>query len=164
MKKVYWDMGESNGRLAMITRDVEIIPAGTTLYSMRAKDKNAKYQEYAEIYDLRFIFDDDLPQVNFYTIPQVDIFAKDSAGGYFGTVGQTTDINDVAPICYINHNKKCFSIANSLKTFLQMLASGYDWKEAMLPDHDIIFFKSKADAEHRFEFIDIGQVSPNIDW
>lgn len=41
---------------------------------------------------MRFIFDDDIPQIDFYTV----LFAKDSFGGLFGTVGQTTDIHDTA--------------------------------------------------------------------
>jgi hypothetical protein len=164
MKKVYLDQCENEGRMAIIVKDVEAVPAGTTIYSMRARDRNATYQEYADAYDLRFIFDDDLPEVNFYAVPQVDIFAKDSVGGLFGTVGQTTDINDAAPICYINNSKECFSVADSLKAFLQMLASGCDWKATMRPDHDIIFFRSKADAEHRFEFIDVRREFPDIDF
>lgn len=113
--------------------------------------------------NLRFIFDDDIPQISFYTVPQVDIFAKASVGGLFGTVGQTTDMYGTAPICYINNSKECFSVADSPKAFLQMLASGYDWKSTMLPNHDIIFFQSKADAERSLEFIDIHRKYPNCD-
>lgn len=51
---------------------------GTTLYPMSVKDKNTEYQRYADTYDLKFIFDDDIPQIDFYTVPRVDIFAKDS--------------------------------------------------------------------------------------
>ncbi len=157
MKKVYWDTLESKGCAAILAKDVEVVPAGTTLYSMSVKNKNAEYQKYADAYDLRFIFDDDIPQVDFYTVPQVDIFARDSVGGLFGTVGQTTDIGDAAPVCYINKSKECFLIADSLKAFLQMLSSDGDWRTRMVPDHDIVFYKSKADAEHSLEFLEIHQ-------
>lgn len=154
MKKVYCDMLESKGCIAVFAKDVEVVPAGATLYSMSVKDKNAEYQKYADIYDLRFIFDDDIPQIDFYTVPRVDIFAKDSLGGLFGTFGQTTDIDNVAPICYINKSNRCFLIANSLKVFLQMLASECDWRTSMVPNNDIVFYKSKADAEHSLEFLE----------
>lgn len=163
MKKVYYDVCESNGCVAIFPSEIKAVPAGTTLCPMSARDKNVEYQRYADMYDLRFIFDDDIPQISFYTVPQVDIFAKDSVGGLFGTVGQTTDIHDVAPICYINSSRECFLVANSLKTFLQILASGCDWKTTMLPDHDIIFFESMADAERSFEFVDIHRGFPNSD-
>lgn len=128
MKKVYYDVCEGNECAAIFSSKIKAVPAGTTLYPMSARDKNSEYQRYADVYDLKFIFDDDIPQISFYTVPQVDIFAKDSVGGLFGTVGQITDIHDVAPICYINSSLESFSVANSLKIFLQMLASGCDWK------------------------------------
>lgn len=163
MKKVYYDMCDNNGCAAIMPREIEAVPAGTTLYPMRARSKNAEYQKYADIYDLRFVFNDDIPQINFYTVPHVDIFARDSLGGLFGTIGQTTGIAVVAPICYIRDGKECFLIANSLKIFIQMLESGQDWRTTMIPDHDITFFTSKADAERRFEFVGISRESPNID-
>ena len=118
---------------------------------MSTGEKNAECQRYADIYDWRFIFDDDIPQISFYTVPQVDIFAKDSFEKLFGTVGQTTDIHDTASTCYINSSQECFSVADSLKA----LASGCGWKSTMLPNHDITFLKSKANAECSFEFVDI---------
>ena len=160
---VYYDMCESNGCAAILPREIEVVPAGTTLCSMSARAKNAEYQKYADIYDLRFIFDDDIPQISFYTVPHVDIFARDSLGGLFGTIGQTTGIAVVAPICYISDSNECFLIANSLREFLQMLESGHDWRTAMISNRDISFFQSKADAEQSFEFVDIRRESPYID-
>lgn len=157
MKKVYLDRLESKGCISVFVSNAEVVPAGTTCYSMSAKDKNAEYQKYIDLYDLRFIFDDDIPQIDFYTVPQVDTFAKDSLGGLFGTIGQTTDIDDAAPICYINKSKECFLIAESLKSFLQMLAVEYDWRASMVPNNDIVFYKSKADAQHNLEFLEMRQ-------
>jgi len=163
MKKVYYDMCESNGYAAIFPREIELVPAGAKLHSMPVNVKNAEYQKYADIYDLRFIFDDDIPQIGFYTVPYVDIFARDSIGGLFGTVGQTTGISVAAPICYISDSRDCFLIANGLRDFLQMLESGQDWRSAMITNHDITVFTSKADAEQHFEFVDISQGAPNFD-
>lgn len=67
MKKVYYDVCGANGCAAIFPKEIEVIPAGTTLYSMNVKNKNMEYQKYADVYDLRFIFDDDIPQISFYT-------------------------------------------------------------------------------------------------
>lgn len=155
MKKIYWDVSEREGCIGVFVKDAEIVQAGVTLYSMSSKDKNAEYQYFADSFDLRFLFDDDIPKIDFYTVPRVDIFAKDSLGGLFGTVGQTTDIDDAAPICYINQAKECFWVANGLKAFLQMLKSECEWRTGMLPYHDIVFYKSKTDAERSLEFLEI---------
>jgi len=163
MEKAYYDMCESNGCAAIFPREIELVPAGTTLNIMRAKARNAEYQKYEDIYDLRFIFDDDIPQISFYTVPHVDIFARDSMGGLFGTVGEATGISVASPICYISNSGDCFLIANSLRDFLQMLESGHDWRTAMISNHDITFFTSKAEAEQRFEFVDISQDAPSFD-
>ncbi|MFA9380021.1 MAG: hypothetical protein ACERKO_03070 [Acetanaerobacterium sp.] len=157
------DMLECKEATAVFTNNSEVVPAGATLYSMSVKHKNAEYQKYADAYDFRVIFDDDIPQIDFYTVPRVDIFAKDSLGGLFGTIGQTTDIDDGGPICYINKSKACFLIANSLKVFLQMLASECDWRTSMLPNNDIVFYKSKLDAEHSLEFLKTHQEIKNSD-
>ncbi len=166
MKKLYWDVSESEGCIGYIgvsAKDTEVVSAGTTLYPMSVKDKNTEYQRYADTYDLKFIFDDDIPQIGFYTVPRVGIFAKDSLGGLFGTIGKTTDIDDAAPICYINKSKESFSIADSLKVFLKMLASEYDWRTNMTPNHNIVFYKSKVDAENSLEFLKIRREIENSD-
>lgn len=163
MKKIYWDVSEREGCIGVLGKDIELIPAGVTLYPLSVRNKNAEYQKYANSYDLRFIFDDDIPQIDFYTVPRVDVFAQDSLGGLFGTIGQITDIDDVAPICYINKNKECFMLANNLRAFLQRLASECEWRTDMIPNPDILFYKSKADAEESLEFLAISQEFKNDD-
>ena len=81
--------------------------------------KNENYQQYADEYDIHFIFDDNIPKLSFYTVPQVDVFATDSEGGLIVLVGSITDLESNSPICYINKNKKCFLIANDFKNFLE---------------------------------------------
>lgn len=149
-KQVFLDRTENSGCTGVFIRGAEVIPAGTTVYSMSVKDKNAEYQKYADEYDIHFIFDDKLPIIDFYTIPQVDIFAADSKGGLFGTVGQMTDMEGQARICYIDSNRECYSIADNGIDFLQ---SASEWKKRMIPDKEIRFFKSKTEAIKKYEFI-----------
>ena len=78
MRKLYIDMTEHDGCTSYYRKDTEIIPAGVTVYSMPVYERNEKYQELADVYDMHFIFDDRNVEVDFYTIPRIDIMAVDS--------------------------------------------------------------------------------------
>lgn len=155
MKKMYLDVTETDGCIGVFVKDVEIVYAGTTVYSMSVKHKNDEYQRYADEYDIHFIFDDDIPKIDFYTIPQVDIWATDSKGGYIGTIGQTSDLESDAPICYIDKNKKCYLIAENGTEFLKKVSS---WYENVKIYEDIAFYASREEAMRENEFIDIEQI------
>ena len=158
MKKVYIDQ-TSNTCTAVFVRDAQVISAGATIYSMPVKDKNSEYQRYAEEYDIHFIFDDHVPQLDFYTIPQVDIFATDSAGGYIGSLGQSTDLSSDAPICYIDRNRRCFRIAQNGREFISHAA---DWKTRLTPCTDVEFYASLSNARETHEFLDLTDLERSL--
>jgi hypothetical protein len=118
---------------------------------MSAKDKNSEYQRFADKYGIHFIFDDNVPKINFYTIPMVNIFSTDSSGGYIGSLGQPTDLEEKIPICYIDKNKNFYLIADNGKDFLKNVQN---WKSIMTPYTDIEFFASLEDARKKYEFLD----------
>ena len=155
MKTVYIDKNEMPGATSIWMRDVEIKWAGVVVCSMSVKDKDEKYQQYEEQYDIQFIFDDKQPDIDFYTVPMVEIFARDSIGGYIGTVGENVDYESTAPICYISKNKECFLIAESFKC---LISEPDNWKEKMTPYYEVKIFSSKKEAENNFEFFDVTQM------
>ena len=152
MKKLYLDVTEMKTCTSVSVKDAEVIRAGTTIYSMPVKDKSDEYQRFAQEYDIHFIFDDNIPQIGFYTVPQVDIMATDSDGGYIGTIGQQCDLESDAPICYIDSNRNCYLIAENGKEFLENAAV---WKNCLKAYESIVFYNSKADAEKELEFVNI---------
>lgn len=151
MRKIYLDETEASSCMSVFVKDAELIKAGTTIYAMQVKDKNSEYQRYAAEYDIHFIFKDNVPAIEFYTIPQVDIFAVDSEGGFIGSVGALTDFESDASICYIDKNKKCYLIANDGREFLKNVEQ---WKSKLVPFQEIEMFASKEDAESKYEFLD----------
>ena len=157
MKK-YLDMSEADGASIFI-KGVELAAAGTDVYSMSVRDKNAEYDRLAKEYDIHFIFDDHIPEIDFYTIPYINIMAVDSSGGYFGTVGEMGGIESEAPVCYISKDRKCYLAADNLKALLQQLDS---WKENMTEMEDITFYKTKEDAKAVNDFVDIEEVLDNL--
>lgn len=155
MRKVYLDRTEFTGAISVFLKDTEIISAGTTIYSMSVDDRNEEYQRYANYYDIQFIFDDHIPHLEFYTVPQVDIMAKDSKGGFIGTVGQSCDLESDAPICYINKDLECFIISENGADFLSNIEL---WQDNLKPYDKITLYRSKAEAEMELEFIDLSQI------
>ncbi|WP_223254548.1 hypothetical protein [Bacillus sp. HNG] len=52
MRKVYVDRKELPGAINVNIKDAEVIPAGTTIYSMSVYHKNEEYQKYVNDYDI----------------------------------------------------------------------------------------------------------------
>lgn len=152
MNKVYLDVTNRKNcpAICMDREDTQVITSGSTVYNMDSSDKNEIYQQYADEYDIHFIFDDDIIELSFYAVPQVDVFATDSEGGLIGTVGSFTNLQSDLPICYINKYKECFLIANSGKDFLEM---SKNWKINLKPYNEVIFYESKLEAEKELRFI-----------
>ena len=100
VNKVYLDVTkrENCPAICIGIKDTEVIKSGITVYHMDLNDKNETYQQYADDYDIHFIFDGYIPKLSFYTVPQVDVFATDSEGGLIGTVGSFTDLQSDLPI------------------------------------------------------------------
>ena len=148
-KKLYLDMTKMGDCTSIWVKDTEIIPAGTTIYSMSVKQKNEEYERFAKEYDIHFIFEDNMPVIDFYTIPRVDIFATDSNGGYLGTIGNMTDLESDAPICYIDEERRCYLIAKSAKEFLEKVSK---WKINLKNCEEVQFYASKEAAMEENEF------------
>ena len=81
----------------------------------------------------------------------MDILARDSEGGFIGTVSQRSDLESDAPICCINNHQQCFLIAKTGREFLKIVNS---WKRHLEPYRDIVFYRSKSEAEKELEFIE----------
>ena len=162
MKK-YIDFQTLNGSVGIIGTDdkgnpIELIQAGTTINSIPIKYKD-EYLMIEEKNAVFFIFEDCIPQINFYAVPRIDIFAIDKNEGYFGTVGSTSDINDLeAPICYIEKNNNVYKVANNMKEFIFPVETMNERLINTEPLLEIIFFNSFEDAKEQLDFLDLHDV------
>ena len=154
MKKVYIDKSSVPGPTSIWIKDAKVILAGAVISSMSIKHKNEDYKKIALEHDVHFIFDDEIPVVDFYTVPLVDIFAMDSTGGYIGSIGEAAYFGSNATICYISPQKECFFIAKNFSEFINHLNI---WNEHMVPYNELEFFCSKEDAENKYEFLDMSE-------
>ena len=145
MEKVYLDRTEIPGNTAFIFRDAEPMDVGATVYAMSVREKNDEYRRYAEEFDMRFVFSDEVPEVTFFTVPQVDVFAVDSEGGYLGSVGSFFDSEN--PVCYIDLQGNCYHVSESAEA---LFANPLDWKKRMQPCKEIEIFRSKELAKQKY--------------
>ena len=144
MERVYIDMSQVDGScVGVFVSGKDVIPVGTTAYSMPVEDRDEEYQRYADEYDIHFIFDDRMVNIDFFTVPWIDIMAWDSEGGYIGTFGGTTYMESDLPICYIDKDRKTYLIAADLKEFLENCKN---WKSELKLCEAIEIFTSKEEA------------------
>lgn len=151
MRKVYLDTTQADMCIGVCVNDAEVILAGTLVNAMSVKHKKSEYIRFAEKYDIQFIFADDVPRVDFYSVPMVDIFAKDSIGGYIGSIGQCTDLEADIPICYVDAEKRCYLIATNGRDFLSKV---HQWKKQLIPCTSIELFDSFEMAQKKYVFLD----------
>lgn len=118
--------------------DHELVCAGKFILSMPVTEKKEKaYQVLAEEYDVRFLFDDAIPELEFYPIPQMCIFAVDSEGGSFASPNTSIDISEEnAPVYYISKDLRCYYVAPNLFAFLQLIVFNPGWKNDFVKGSD----------------------------
>ena len=145
MEKVYLDRTEIPGNTAIIFRNAEPVNVGATVYAMSVREKNDEYRRYAEEFDMRFIFSDEIAEISFFTVPQVDIFALDSEGGCLGSVGSFFDSEN--PVCYIDVQGNCYLVSESAQ---ELFVNPRDWKNRKQPCSEIEYFSSKELAKQKY--------------
>lgn len=131
-------------------RDVNIILAGTSIYSMPVTDKNEQYDFMANTYDIHFIFDDNIPDISFFTVPHVEIVATDGEGGFFGTIGEWTDLTNKAPFCYIDKTHNCYIAANTFKEFVE---HADEWRLRLRKTSGLKIYENYEQAKNELEFV-----------
>ena len=105
VKTVYWDMSElspNSGVFGISSSKVKVVPAGTTfnVMSARERERTPQYGEVEERYGIFFFFSDrDEPELPFFAVPHLELFARDREGGWFGTSNQGEEE------VYLSHQK-----------------------------------------------------------
>ncbi len=153
MNKIYVDITKpkyNNIAAGFYVRDHEVIPCGTVIQHMDADKNSDKYVDFKQ-YDIRFIMDDYMPEVPFYTVPYSELIAKDSKGGWFGIIGEN--------VCYFSSKLECFQVAENTDKFI---ADAENWRKHLTFRSDVKVFQNKAEAEKTIGFTDL-DIDPPMD-
>lgn len=156
-EKIYWDNPYDEPTAVFITSEekcdkpVKLLEAGTKVYSMGEQENDEKYERLKK-YDIHFIFTDNIPAPDFYSVPISYVFATDSLGGLYATAGGIVDIEESTPVCYISQDKNVYYIANSLKEFF---ANPVECKSKKYLTDMLKLYKSLDEAKKENTFIDV---------
>lgn len=151
----YMDMTKAKGCFGVIPENGEtIVFTGVSINSMpiSVKRKEGKlYADFAEKYGIHFIFDDDIPDINFYSVPRLDIGAKDDAGGFIASVIEPFSLSDPISLVYISQDMHCYLITKDATEFLSIVS---EWKSRLVPFEGVMLYTSKEKAKQEYEIID----------
>lgn len=70
------------------------------------------------------IFEGMLPQVDFFPLPALTLFARDGAGGFFAHGGAGLE----SPIYFVSRERECWFLAENFRSFVQMMIFEPNWK------------------------------------
>lgn len=164
MKTIYWDvsdMREKDGPIAIFSSKVNVVSAGTTfrVMSPRTREKTPQYGEIEERYGIFFFFSDrDEPELPFFAVPHLELFARDREGGWFGTSNQGEE-----EVYYITPEGVPFQVSNSMKNFARRLLAEEDWRELWEPAQELALYPSKEAAAQAVELVPLSELLPK-DW
>ena len=151
MRIVYYDMSDvTAGAVGVFVRDAKVLPAGTTICTMPVQEKaEAGYAEFAKK-DVYFIFEDDVPKINFFDVPRVDVFARTSVG-LLACLGESADVDSDAPIVLIDDE---LNVRRAAKNMMDMLTSS-NWKDCIGEENGVKLYLDREAAMAELEFVDI---------
>ena len=164
VKTVYWDMSElspNSGIFGISSSEVKVVPAGTTfrVMSPRTWEQTPQYGEVEERYGIFFFFSDrDEPELPFFAVPHLELFARDRESGWFGTSNQGEE-----EVYYITPEGAPFQVSNSMKNFARRLLAGEDWRKLWEPAQELALYPSKEAAAQAVELVPLSELLPK-DW
>jgi len=152
---LYMDFSGTEGAVGYISDGEPVIPVGVKINAMPMSVKNKEweiYQQFARDNDVHFLFEDNLPTIDFYAVPQVEIAATDSVGGLIASVGEDFSLSHSVPLIYISPQRKCFLITADSTQFLSIASQ---WKEHLVPYDGVMLYASKEAAKADFPIVNI---------
>lgn len=164
MKTIYWDvsdMREKDGPIAIFSSKVNVVSAGTTfrVMSPRTREKTPQYGEIEERYGIFFFFSNrDEPELPFFAVPYLELFARNREGGWFGTSNCGEE-----EVYYITPEGEPFRVSSSMKEFARRLLAGEDWRELWEPAQELTLYPSKEAAAQAVELVPLSELLPK-DW
>lgn len=152
---LYMDFSGTQGAIGFIAEGEPVIPVGVSIDAMPMSVKKKEwdlYQKFAKENDVYFLFEDDIPVIDFYAVPRVCIAATDMEGGFIASVGDAFSLHDRVPLVYIAPNLKCFLITQDSTQFLSIVPH---WKEQLQPYDGVKLYASKEAAMVDFPITDV---------
>lgn len=151
----YIDVTKTEGCIGLIPENGEtIVFTGVSINSMPLSVKSKEgelYADFARKYGIHFIFDDEIPEIDFYSVPRLDIAATDDAGGFIASVGEPFSLSGSARLVYISPDRHTYLITDNSSEFPSIVS---DWKTRLSPFDGSRLYTSKEKAKEDYDIID----------
>lgn len=112
-------------------KEIQYVISGKLIVSVSENEhKNKIYNLLEENCDLLFCTTEKIDDFPFYPVPMLAIFAVDSKGTHFGTIGDMGGLgSDNYPVGYINQEGVYGKISSSFKEFLELVNYFPYWRD-----------------------------------
>ena len=160
MRTVYFDIGELDrfGALGFISSEAEILPAGTGIHTEQAgvRRELPRYQEMAERAGVFFFFEDeDVPNAPFFTVPYMELVARDRDGGWYGRAESIGD-----GVYCVTPDGAVFLVSEGMERFSGRLLAGEEVRELWEPALELTVYPSKTAAAQVVELVPVEELLP----
>ena len=146
----YVDLTKTEGCIGILPENGEtIVLTGVSVNSMPLSVKQREgelYADFAKKHGIHFIFDDDIPEIDFYSVPRLDIGARDNDGGFIASVSESFSLSDSICLVYISPDRKCYLLTKDATEFLTIVS---DWRY-----DGVTLYPTKDKAREKYEIID----------
>lgn len=137
-KQLIFDREGENDAIGYIVtsesgEQLKVMAAGKEMMPVPEREQTHRiYRLLEENCDVIFCTTQNLEDFPFYPVPQFCIFAVDSKGNCFGTIGGCGNIaQDAFPVGYVDANGLYGKLAGNLKEFLELVTFYPYWQEIM---------------------------------
>ena len=112
-------------------KEIEYVISGKMIIYIPENECDGKiYKLLGGNCDVIFCTTCKMDELTFYPVPTLAIFAYDSKGNRFGTIGGMSNIeSDEYPVGYINQEGRYGKISGSLKEFLELITFYPYWRD-----------------------------------
>ena len=160
MRTIYVDCGEvsQSGPLGIFSCEVQILYAGTVLHTEQAKVRAEvpQYQEMAERAGVFFFFEDeDIPNAPFFTVPYMELVARDRDGGWYGRAESIGD-----GVYCVTPDGAVFLVSEGMERFSGRLLAGEEVRELWEPALELTVYPSKTAAAQVVELVPVEELLP----
>ena len=120
--RIFFNTGNEKPQMYCENNEVWVIP--------NSEKEDTIYELLRENCDLKFCRNEISQDFKFITLEHFVIFATDSNGNCFGTIGGFGNIDDTEyPVGYVTVDGKCGKIASHIKEFLELVNYFPYWRE-----------------------------------
>lgn len=147
-----WEEGAAEKCAVIIKEDgklINAVPSGVIV--INTPDDNPIYSALELDFNIKFCRDMKREELPFYTVPMLAVFASDSYGNVFGTLGGLGDLaDDDYPVAMVTKDNRIFTVADCLRDFLSLAVCG---KSDFREKYGFSGFNATKDMEDNRKYI-----------